>query len=353
MRIESNEDPIDPSFIAVARQLSEMAPSLPVDMRPRGFRVDSAESISSSARQLVHVVTTTYKQEFADLIGVDLLPPPSQRASLGMTQFTWREQEVRGKALITPVPVNDGPNVDIAVEEAPLQRFAWIQTMYGWTIPELWAAQETGIPLEKERGEAAKQIIAHAHDNIILLGDGTQVYGGLRGLFTMNGTLTYTIDTGSTSGATLWASKNGDEVYRDLLNWFHYVRNQTSTVEKPNTTVLPENKFQVAIEKRMGGGGDVSQMNPIQFFKKTIKETYGIDYDVLPAIKLNGLGAGGTGRAVVYHAGDESRVQRNDVTEFMQLTPQVMGMGVQINCLAKTGGAVAKRKKSICIVDGL
>lgn len=347
MSVVSNEAPIDPNILDLARHLHAMRPNLgPV---PNGWRGDAATSISTTARQLVHVMTETYGQEFPECIGIDLLAPPQEKPSLGKTQFTWNEKETRGKALITPTMVLDSPSVDIGLEEQPMKRFAWIQTKYGWTQQDMWTSQETGVALDRERADGAKEIIAHAHDDILLLGDGTSTYGGLTGLYKLSGTLTYTIDAGATSGATLWAAKTGEEIFTDLLRWFHKVRNDTNTIETPNTTILPEVAWQAALEKRMG---DANQQNPIQHFLEVVRETVP-NYRVRPSLKLNGLGSGSTGRAITYVAGDNKRSFRNDVTTFMQMNPVIVGTGVEIHCLAKTGGAIAPRKKSICMTDGL
>lgn len=347
MSVVSNEAPIDPHIIDIARQLNAMRPNL--GSAPAGWRGDAATSITTTARQLVEVMAETLRQEFPECIGIDLLAPPAKRASLGKTQFTWNEQETRGKVLITPTMVQDSPSADVGIEEQPMKRFAWIQTKYGWTQQDIWTSQETGVSLERERADAAKELISHAHDDILLIGDGTSAYGGLTGLFKLSGTLTYTIDAGATSGATLWASKTGEEIFTDLMRWFHKVRNDTNTIEMPNTTVLPETAWQIALEKRMG---DANQQDPIEHFLEVVRKKVP-NYKVTSSIKLNNLGAGNTGRAITYVAADNKRVFRNDVVEFMQLNPVIVGTGVEVHCFAKTGGAIAPRKKSICMTDGL
>ena len=346
MFIESNEPDIPADYLEVARQACAMRPVLPNLPVPANWRADAATSITTTARQLLHIVSETYRQEFPELRGLDFLPAPKERASLGMTQFTWHEIEARGKALITPTMVMDAPSVDVGIEEAPLKRFAWIQQKYGWTQQDMWTQAETGVSLQTERGEACKQIIAQTHDDILLIADGSRAYGGLYGLFTLPSTPSYTIDVGATSGATTWLGKTGEEIFTDLLRWFHAVVNNTNTVETPNRTIIPEQAWQIAREKRMG---DANQQDPIKHFLEVVREKVP-NYQVESSIKLNTIG---NGRAITYVAGDEKRVMRNDVMEFYQFAPVIVGTGIEVHCLAKTGGAVAKRFKSLVKTDGI
>lgn len=350
LHIQSNEEKFDPRIIAVSTQINHLRPDLP-GLVPEGWRADSSSSIVTTARQLVFVISEVYRQEFPECKGVEFLTAPKQRAALGTRQFTWHEMEIRGSAVVNVELEKDSPPVDVGIEEQPFQKFAWIQQKYGWSITDTWTSDLTGINVQAERAKATKQTIAHKHDDLLLIADGSPLWGGLRGMYNLTGTLTYAIDVGATSGATLWVNKTGEEIFTDLMRWFWKGRNDTNTIETANTTLLPETSFQIALEKRMG---DANQKNPIQHFLDTLKETkMAADYQVLPSLKLNGLGAGGTGRAITYHAGDATKVMRNDVVEFYQLTPVIVGTGIEVHCFGKSGGAVPVRKKSMVYTDGL
>jgi hypothetical protein len=348
--IASNEPIIDPSYIELARQVNAQRVLIPGSTVAEGWRADSSTSIAATARQLVFVVSETYRQEYPKLTAIEDLPPPKERPSIGHRQFTWHEMETRGSAVINVELENSAPNVDLGIEEQPFQRFVFVQQKYNWSIQDTWTSDLTGINLQLERGKACKEQIAHKHDDLLLLADGTATYGGLRGLYTMSGTLTLTAAAGATTSTVAWSTKSGEEIFTDCMDWFNYAVNQTTTIEQPNTMLIPLSAFQTALKKRMG---DANQKNPIQHFIDTLRESeMAPDFKVKPRIKLEGLGSGNSNRAVLYQAGDPTRTMRNDVVDFWQSPPIIIGTDLEVRCFAKTGGTIAQRKKSVLLVDG-
>lgn len=348
--IQSNEPRFPPQYIEVARHINAQRIIVPGDASTANWRADAAESIVATARQLVFVVSETYRVEHPELTATEDLPPPKQRAALGHRQFTWHEMEARGEAAINVELENDAPGVDLGVEEQPFQRFAYIQQKYQWSIADTWTSDLTGINLQVERGKACKDQIAHKHDDLLLIADGSAAWGKLTGLYKQSGTLTITAAAGATTATVAWSTKTGEEIFTDLMDWYNYAVNQTLTIETPNTMLIPLTAFQTALKKRMG---DANQKNPIQHFIDTLRESrMNMDFQVKPRLKLEGLGAGSSHRAILYRASDPTRVMRNDVVEFVQGTPIVVGHNIEVRCFAKTGACIAQRKKSITIVDG-
>lgn len=344
MDIEDNQEHIDPRFVEVAREIKAKQTSL-----GRSTRNDADVSTYNLARALVHTTKEVFRQEHADLQAMDFLVAPAERASIGKTQFTWVEEEIRGEVLVTRTMVQDSPTSDVGREEQPMQYFAWLQTKYGWTMGDMWAWEESGGKLPQARAEAAKTNIAHRHDDILLIADGSEKYGKCRGLFNLTGTLTFSPLAGV--AGTAWKDKTGDEVFRDMWRAFAYGRAQTNFKELPNTTIIPESAFDIASELRMG---DANQSSPIQHFLDRVRKRVP-DYEVMSANKLEAGQIPGVtnGRMVTYHRGSNRHVYRNDIVEFDQFAPVVSGTGVEVQCFGKTGGAVAPRKKSICYTDGV
>ncbi|MGL4443643.1 MAG: major capsid family protein [Alsobacter sp.] len=348
--IQSNEPVIDQGYIHLAKQINAQRVIIPGTVAPDNWRADSATSVVATARQLVFVGAEVYRQEYPKLTALEDLPPPKERPALGHRQFTWHEMEERGEAVINVELENDAPGVDLGIEEQPFQRFAYIQQQYEWSISDTWTSDLTGVNLQLERGKACKNQIAHKHDDLLLLADGGPTWGKLQGLYKMSGTLTLTAAAGATSGTVAWATKTGEEIFTDLMDWFNYAVNQTLTIEQPNTMLIPLTAFQVALKKRMG---DNNHKNPIQHFIDTLRESeLSSDFKVKPRQKLEGLGAGSSHRAILYTAGDPTRVMRNDVVEFIQGAPTVMGHNIVVRCFAKTGATIAQKKKSVLLVDG-
>lgn len=313
-------------------------------------RQDADTSIITTARSLVHVLTQVYEQQFPELKGMEFLPASPERPSLGKTQFTWREEEIRGNVLMTGTMLQDAPSVDVGVEEAPMQRFMWLQSKYGWTQADIWTAAEEGVALPAKKAKAVKEIMAHRHDDLILVANGGTKWGGLYGLFALPGTLTYTPLVGDASGTTAWEGKTAQEIFRDMWRSWSLVRSTTNSIEMPDVTILPDSCFDIASEKRMG---DANQSSPIDWFLERVRKRVP-NYQVLSSVKLeaNAIEGVSTRRMITYKR-DAKNVYRLDAAEFAQFAPTPVGTGVEVQCYAKSGGCVSPKKKSICKTDGI
>ena len=69
-------------------------------------------------------------------------------------------------------------------------------------------------------------------------GDGTAAYLGLRGIFKLENTRTYTIPNGG-SGTKVWEDKNGEEIVADMLAILAAIMSGSNGVEVPNMLALP------------------------------------------------------------------------------------------------------------------
>jgi hypothetical protein len=299
------------------------------------LRLDAPQSLNLR-RALEHVRSRTYDVEFAALKGRSFLPTDNE-VNTGDESVAFDTYENVGEAAFTTDYATDAPSAGVkASSEAQLIR--GMQTHYGYSLQELRAAAKSGSGLVERKAVAARRAIEQLHDTTMLLGD---TAWGLKGLFTLNTSLTYTIATGA--AGTLWTAKTPDEILADMFGMENKIIETTLEVENPNTLILPLTAYNYIKTKRMGDGIDGTVL---QFFLANATSITSVE----TSTKLQS-NSGWTGRRMIaYDRSPETQVYV-EPQPFEQLSPQVDGARTKIICLSRTAGVQVFRPKSIVYGD--
>lgn len=296
-------------------------------------KYDAAEN-TFLRRALEHVRARSYDYVFPEFIGRKLLPVDnSVPTGAETTSFdTYREV---GVAEISEDYANDGPAVD-TLASSQAQKIFGILAHYSYTLQDVRAGMMAGgKTLPERKAKAARRAVEQQQDRIMLLGDANW---GLKGLFDLAGTLTYTTGGGAMETLT------PDAAAAELSAIVHKMLLDTKEVEIPDTMVLPSSMYNYLNETRMGDGSDKMIL---KFFQENNDHIKTIE-------KSNKLESGTwTGRRIVTYRRDEEKLQAVIPQEFEQLPPDVAGLRTKTVCHARAAGVELHYPKSVIYADQL
>lgn len=314
-------------------------------MKYRFDNMDASENVFFS-RQLEAIRATAFDVQYPQLKGFTLVPMKTD-LHIGAEQYTYRFFDKVGKAVLSSDMSDRGPRIDIKGSEAT-QRIRSLKDSYGYSLQESRNAQMAGLDLDGRKAKAARDAIAVAMDDIILLGSASSVESataaGLQGLFTITGAQTFTPSTGS-GGTTLWTAKTPDEIVQDMLGLVFQIYQNTNMVEVPDTLVLPLARKGLVSSTRMGDGSN-------QTILSHFLEVNGMVKTVEFSQKLNSNAAWTGCRACAY-TNSSDKLEALTPVEFEQMAPQFDGYEVITHCHARTGGTVAYFPASIGYMDNI
>lgn len=338
---------LEPQMRVVAQQIIDHV----MVFRGGEFRADSnyrsdADSVNNLTRALLEVRRTPYQVQYPELVGMSLVPPDAEKSDPGATHFTYNVEDRAGKARLGSSLKTMPPRVDVKADEVLPIAFRDIDISFGFDIQEIRSAALAKRPLSKSKAEAARKAIAERHDDIILLGDGTDTYEQLRGLFKLLNTTSYTIADG-VLGSKRWEDKTGMEIVKDLHGICDIVQTSTNGVEQVDTIAMPLTLWTVASTTRVGDGIKETALDLFMEQRKKLNPGF---TDVLVSVKLQTAGAGGIRRIVAYSRKAE-KVARVDSVEFEMFPPQVVGYETVTMCHARTAGVYSPYPKSIAYGD--
>ena len=314
-------------------------------MKFRFDNMDASENVFFS-RQLESIRAAAFDVAYPELKGFSLVPPKTD-IHPGAEQYTYRVFDKVGKATLSSDLSDRGPRVDIKGFEVT-SKIRSLKDSYGYSIQETRNAMMAGLDLSGRKAKAARDAIATAMDDLILLGTASSVESasaaGLLGLFTLTGTQTYTVPNGS-GGSTLWTTKTPDEIVQDMLGLVFQIYQNSNMVEVPDTLVLPLARKGLVSSTRMGDGSN-------QTILSHFLEVNGMVKTVEFSQKLNSNGAWTGCRAMAYTNVAE-KVESIIPVEFEQLAPQFDGYEVLTHCHARIGGTVCYFPGSVGYADNI
>lgn len=308
------------------------------------FRFDNMDAAESAffSRQLEHIRPGLLEVLYPELKAKSFVPVNSAVAP-GAEEYTYRFFNKVGKAeLISDYSVRS-PRADILGTEAS-SKLRSMGSSYGYSFQEARAAQMAGLDLSNRKAMAARTAIEQKMDDVLLLGDGTEPYLYMTGLFKQSGTATYSTPNGA-YGDTEWEGKTPDEIITDLHGIPNGIVASSLEVYRPNTLILPLTSYNLIATRRMGDG---SNTTILEFFKGTSQYVT----SVLSSTKLETAGSGSSKRMVCYERAPDKLEAIIPVT-FEQFTPQFDGMEVVTQCHARTGGVVVYHPKALSYADNI
>lgn len=292
------------------------------------------------ARELELIDKTMYEVKLPDLEAESLLPR-RKSIPLGPEAYTTRLFDGKGEA----IPSNGGedavPMVDVSGEEVSEVMQSWALG-YGWSLDELDKARFTGMPLDTMRAERVRRGLAEKLNMMALTGYAAR---GIKGLFKLANTLSYTVPATGTGSATTFESKTADQCLIDLTGIVDSIPNNTVDIEgganKAMSLLIPKAKLRVLSTK---------------FFTNTTDDVLSRFKRIRPNVSLAGanyLDTAGSGSGTRMMAYDPQSVEWLVCLPFQQMQVQQNGFRFSIPCRARGGGVHTQYPKSISYGDGI
>lgn len=289
------------------------------------------------ARQLETIRARILEVQYGPLKSAGQIPM-NVEADPGAETFTYRTEDMVGAAQLVADMADDGPTVDVKGEEVS-SRIRSAKDKYIYTIQDVRGSRLSGRDLPMSKAKAARKAIAQLIDNVMLLGDGTPRYLGLRGLYNLASTNTKALTTGA-GGNTTWASKTADEILEDMFNMCDEISNDTKEAFECTDMHLPLAEFNRIARTRLGP--DTSE-TVLGYFMKT-RAAAGKPCRVESTSKQS--------TKIVAYCRDSDVLEGVLPIAFEQFAPQYAGAKIITECHGRTGGVVVYHPQAVCYSTG-
>jgi hypothetical protein len=308
--------------------------------------LDSTQSIFF-ARQLEMIEGKLYETKYPELEAEMLLPNRVQ-VPAGVDKYTWRMFDGKGGNAVPMAGHEDGaPTVDVDGEESSTSLQSWVAG-YRYNVEEIAAASFAGMPLEQMRAQRARRKLAEILNNMALRGDAvTGVKTGIKGLFNLANTLTYSVPTTGSGSTKTWSTKSADNILIDLFGMVDSIPNNTLDLEGGAgvrlNLVMPKANLRLISTVRLGTSAQDTTV--LEFFKRQRPNV-----NIMGANYLPTAGSGSVSRTVCY---DPTQVSWLGSIPFEQMPVEQEGFSFVINCRARGGGVITPYPKSVIYGDGM
>ncbi len=296
------------------------------------FRRDGAESYYI-ARQLEHIRAGVIEASFPELKAGRLVPMDTTPDD-GAEQYTVTYADQAGEVRVSKDMEGIIPNVDVKVSQVTYPILSLLLA-YGYTLQEARAAMKARRPLPADRAMRCREQIERKVDAIALLGDAAS---GLKGLFNLTGTDTFTADG-------IWTGRTPVQILADMNGAVSQVVVNTLEIETPDTMVLPTSRFEYVSTTRVSDG---TVDTILTYYRRNTPHIKQIE----SSHKLES-NSGWTGKRMLAYQKNPLKVAMILPTPFEQLMPDVTSTSTRTVCHARTAGVIAHRPKSVIYTDNI
>lgn len=302
------------------------------------------DSLNFVEQQLANIEKTMYRRKYAPIVYAEIVPISTEVPSWA-TEHVYYSLDAVGMAKFIEAGAYDIPmvNIDGARTTIPLYRGG---IGYGWDIDEIQRAAKTGIALNQEYADAAREAYERHAQDVCLNGDAKR---GINGFLNHPNVPVANVPNGA-GGNEEWSTKTADEILDDINDMINDQYVTTKQNELISTILLPINAFNILVNKRLSTGDTTVTL--MEFIKTNSIYT-AITNKPLTIKALAALataGAAGEGRMVGYHP-DAGKVKFHIPEPLNFLAPQPKGLGVEIPGTYKLGGVQATYPLSISYRD--
>jgi hypothetical protein len=301
-------------------------------------RLDRAESVFF-ARETEYIKTRTYDAKSPELKGLRLVPAASDLPT-GIEQITYRRYFEAGEAKVIADYAKDFPRVDVFAEEYT-SKVVDIGDSFGYSIKEIRASMRNNKRIDQRRALNARRTIERKLNRLTLR---TDPDWGTYGLLDYPGITEATLPADGTGDSKTWATKNVDQILRDISMMLDSVNVPTNGIEEADTLLLPLPARNLLVNTRLGDN-TISLMKYIQDNFPQLKRIEWLN-------ELRGIGAGGTNRIMVGKF-DSEHLENQIISDFEQLETEHEGGEYTIPCIATTGGIIIYYPMAFAYADGV
>jgi hypothetical protein len=220
---------------------------------------------------------------------------------------------------------------------------------YRYTLEELGQAMMIpGLNLTAERAEAARRTSEEHIDRVVRIGDHDK---GFTGLLNNPNVPQVTAQADGDGNSALWSTKTADQIIRDVQNALTGVYQGSATVEMADTVLLPIAAMQLISNIRIPN----TPISALDYLTKynLYTMTTGTPLVIRGILNLDVLGAGGTGRMMVYRR--DPRVVKFHLPMPHRFLPvwQTGPMTFDIPGIMRMGAVEIRRPLACRYVDGI
>jgi len=304
------------------------------------FNLD-ANQMGFLARQLEMVETQMLQIAYPALKATQLIPVQTfSGAQQWAETATYRQWDQIGKARIISDWADDFKQVGVNAIEVS-GKFVEEGASYQYNYKEIQQAQLAGYNLSTELAAAGKHAIDQAIDDVAWFG---AVTSGITGFLNNPDVPRSDVPNDGDGASTLWTTKIGDQIWRDMTNAISDVNTISNGVETADTLLLPLAQYNYI--------GNIiyntySSESILTVFKR---ENPGILVDSL--LQLKGAGTAGVDVMVAYARNPQKVVYRLPIP-FMQFPVQSNGTVFNVKMLCRMGDVVFRFPKSANIKEGI
>lgn len=304
------------------------------------IHLDADESIFFG-RQLEHVKAKSYDVKYAELKARALIPVSSE-AGPGAETIKYEQFDQVGMAKIIASYADDIPRADVKGKEF-ISVVRSLGASYGYNVQEIRAAKMAGKPLEQRRANAAKRAIMQIENSIAFFGSAAH---GILGFLNHPNISSITLAADGTGSTTTFATKTPAQILRDLHRVSNFVVENTRAVEQADTMLLPVTQFNLLKSTPWSTTGDGKSILDL-FLEQSpyIKQVEWVN-------ELQGAGAGGTNRMMVYKKSPD-HLTLEIPQDFEQFEPQSRNLEFVVPCHSRIGGVLIYYPLSVAFADGI
>lgn len=155
---------------------------------------------------------------------------------------------------------------------------------------EMLKAANYGFPIDSAKAEAVLNGVEMRRDSVLINGADQLGWEGF-----INHSLVPTTSAANYGGGATWAAKTADERFRDVKAWQDLIRTQSKESvdwQSKLVLVLPDDQYAMVGLPRASGTDTTLE-------EYLLRNVRGLEA-IIPLAELNGAGAGGTDRAILY-----------------------------------------------------
>lgn len=236
---------------------------------------------------------------------------------------------------------------DYADDLPPIGRFLEVKSIgiktlgvsYSYSEVELMQYLMNGTNVSRDDAETARRKIDEKVDRVILVGDKEQ---DVTGLFNNENVTVVNSETGA-SGHAEFEKKTVAEIIATFRSVMAAGKTLNKGTIKFDTCILPDSVYSYLETTDVSDSKDLTILESLKSKFSDIKNWY-------KSSMLEGLGAGGSNRAVFYKKAP-SILSYVLPIPFRQKEPQAHALHYKVPCYARVGGTVIKNIKGIVYCD--
>jgi len=302
-------------------------------------RLDASQ-IAFLARDLVYVSRDVQVVLYEKLRASEFIPVKTE-VPRGADTWVYRQNDYRGEADIQgSLSTDDAPTADVATEEYPFPT-SHVTAAYRYTIDELEAAAFAGVQLQRDKANAAAEIIARGLDKLMRIGHAPL---GLTGFFNNPNVPVITLTNGE------WLTATADEIVSDLDQCESAIISNTRDVHTASKLLLPT-AYEGRVQTLPRNTNTDTTVGP-WFIKngrmiKSIERWMALD-DATGA----DVGAADPPQGILYEP-DPALVFAEIPVPYEELPPQARNFGWVVPCRAKFAGVVFQKPLAAAYIENL